>query len=190
MNNFSWSLIAFLFLLHTVSAQLVVQFAPDAFGGTTIHGSLQSGTLTTRYTPRLPFLNQGVAHWGLLGDNILGTYDFTGTANGNSISGKLWIWETHSQFTGFGIDLKDSLGSNISFDEINSIVFTASATSLRFDAIRYHDPQSFHQLLPLGTSLNANLSAIPEPSTYAALLGGAFLLLIAYRRFRLQRRSA
>ena len=108
--------------------------------------------------------------------------DFSGTTTGIHFDVVTSQSSTGTTADAFSVQLYDTNGNVVATNAgdgaslvLLPIAFSGSSNSLA-------DVGTFSSISPAGVSA----SAIPEPSTTAALLGGAALMLAAYRRYALR----
>ena len=172
---------------------------PDGINGQNI---AENGNVTSRLTdatsPTTPTLSV------LAGDNTV-AWDFNLTSDGQLAANRqldsltIWqkAWEAPRDGSNFklftslngtawtaitGADALFAAAGNPSAPTYNKINFTFAANEVtNFNYIRVQDNQ-FGAYNGILTEIDANITIVPEPSTYALVLGGIATLLLIRRR--------
>ena len=187
MIRVSQLVVAICLLAHTAHAQFVLNISGNA-SGTEVTGIFSGAELQIG--------DNGTSRWGNSTKTSLVTYTFTNgsanTAGGtglNGLSGSISLWGNNNGKIGrVVLTINDSAFTG---DVLTNLTFTASSTDIQFDALQSYigDKIKRKQKYPVADITNLTISAIPEPSTYAALIGGISLLFYGLRRRKTRRRK-
>jgi len=154
------------FFAVALSTNLSAQVLSLEFNGNTLTGTI-TGDLTAN-----PYGNIGWTSTGSYGTQVAAYYITSGTLTGSSIT----LWDNGGTWA---FKYEGSTPGNVFGD----LTFTASSvSSVNLADNTLYNGGTYSQWHPASGSSTLQVSAIPEPSTYAAILGGLALLGLGIRR--------
>ncbi|MDE1171464.1 MAG: autotransporter-associated beta strand repeat-containing protein [Verrucomicrobium sp.] len=147
--------------------------APTAGNNVTINGTLAPGDTTGTLTFNL---SSGSKLAFGSGSTLSLTLDTASSSVAFSSAGD-WL-------TGSGnVSLSLSLGTGFSYSNTYNIFTGVTTTGFTFASITGYDTSSYTaNVTQSGTAYTLSFSAVPEPSTYAFLIGGLALFVLSRRR--------
>ena len=179
-NSIILSILLLVSLACTANAQFVLTFSEGSDGYAVI-----TGTLNSKLEVK-PGKNKGEAIWGTNESTLLVSALAFTTNSGQSLSGTLSIWGHGQEITKIILDF----GGSGNIKSVDPFSFTIDSTALLYSEVKNYTAINLTQTFPknIQNPVSATASAIPEPSTYATLLG-AFALAIFFARKRFGKRS-
>jgi hypothetical protein len=164
-------------LAHSLTAQIMLSInnATDTISISGVGGQLAIGQF-------------GGTSWGSSSGTVArGSFNFNGTlANGSSTSGSGWVYVYYdgSGFNGAAFQFGASVPSNTYFSNLS-----ISGSSFLSNWGDYEGSDFWATQSPQISGVSnrsLSITSIPEPSTYAAILGGLALLYFVVQRKRAQ----
>ena len=180
MIRFSQLVLVVCLLTQTALAQFVLDISGTS-SGTEVTAVFSGADLSIS--------GNGKSRWGNNNSTALVTYTFsngTGTTLGGTsfsgLSGTIKLWGNKNDKIGrVVLTINDSAFKG---ETLTNLTFTAASSDIQFDALSNYISDSItrNQSIPSGTSTSLTISAIPEPATYAVMLGATALLWYHMKR--------